>query len=211
MSCFCGNENDTHIFCATKWASPACVPCSVIFLDSLITIVWRRCPRRLLVPLPCHYCEEQKHKHRSNIHKQEGSNSSDNAAISEPSPKARSLRPDKVYIVEHKYTCSHISGAELAVDRKGVFFNLENALEKAVQDIREELDLDLDEKTVLLTRYSEYNDAADRIKELHHLDNPANQIHALCDIIFGDGVTEEIETEGVDDHTVCVDDARGIS
>lgn len=104
-------------------------------------------------------------------------------------------RPKQVYVVEHEYTSSHTYGAEKFVDRKGCFYDVDNAVLRAVKVIAEELHVDLNDGKVLM----EFNRS-----EQVDLNDPVKRQDLLRDLLLLEGVTEEIESEGVDEHTVTV-------
>ena len=103
-------------------------------------------------------------------------------------------RPKQVYIVEHEYTCSHLYDNETTVDQKGCFFDIRNAIERAVDVIADELHVDLYDDEELMKFNSDKVD----------LNDPAQRLDLLYDLLLLGGVTEEIETEGVDEHTVSI-------
>ena len=107
-------------------------------------------------------------------------------------------RPNEIYIVEHEYTCSHLYDAEKTTDRKGVYYDASNAVTRAVQVVADELAIDLHDKKVMMEFL-----ACSHIKDAKELDDPQVRFNCLFDILTG-GVSEEIETEGVDEHTVTI-------
>ena len=101
--------------------------------------------------------------------------------------KIRVVRPTTVHLVTHSYTCSSQSdGNEVSTNQLGAYFSERNAILAAVQFIEKEFKVNFQDKDTW------ENEDDDNVEE------------SIREFYATGEWTTEVETEGVDEHTIRI-------
>ena len=107
--------------------------------------------------------------------------------------KIRVVRPTTVHLVTHSYTCSHLYDNEVITDQLGVYFSKRNAILAAVHFIEKEFEMTFQDKDTWENEDDDHNE-----EEVGAVEDGIREFYATGEW------TTEVETEGVDEHTIRI-------